>query len=136
MTTPTLGRIVNYTTATGNIVTAQVVCTPDSYSPGRYVNRMTPEERREELAGVTRRSSIAGGDGALDNDGDEWIPSPVPAPKPDRVHLKITAPNGNTYVEFNVAEDDDAPTEPDTPGTIGTYHFPPQVVAQVAPAED
>lgn len=140
MTTPTLGRIVNYTTATGNLVTAQVICTEASYSPGRYVNRMSPEGRREALAGDRNHYREDGVNvAALDTDGDEWISSPVPAVKEGRVHLKVTAPNGNQYVEYNVPEDPFEFFHPDTPGEPGHWHFPPTVQHEpvyVDPGED
>lgn len=116
-----LGDIVNYTTLTGNVVTAQVVCTEFSYSPGRWENKISREARAEVFRGHDPSMGYDVPRGT-DVDGDIWVPTTVPPVKEGRVHLKVTAPNGNTYVEFNVPPDPEVPADIDTAGTPGTYH--------------
>lgn len=107
---PLLGTRVNYTTATGNVCAAVVICTEDTYNPGRWENVM---DRDEYLDRVANPTAAAPYEGPLDNDGDRWVPSQVPPVKPGRVHLQVTAPNGRTFVEYNVG-----------PGTAGELDAP------------
>lgn len=120
MPTPTLGRVVNYTTAAGKVCTATIICTETSWSPGHYKSHLSASERQSAVLLDGRSTqSVPGGVSVnpylLDVDGDLWVPSTVPKPKEGCVHLEVIAPNGNRWTEFNVSEAYDPPTQPDQP---------------------
>lgn len=104
MSTPTIGRIVQYRQRYGmqTWLPAVVLVTSDTYQAGFFVNpnteegaaRLTLNNQRMDPYSYTK----------TDSQGEVWVSSPLHPVKEGMLHLKVFSPGGQDYIEYNVSE--------------------------------